>query len=108
MQGAVLYGPRDVRFEEREVPKLPNRRMPLSASRRHASADRTFGRTAVSNRLLSPLQWDTSIAALLKRSVKRSRKSSPANSWSARLRPLTTLASSARTAINLRASDASS
>ena len=22
MQGAVLYGPRDVRFEEREVPKI--------------------------------------------------------------------------------------
>jgi hypothetical protein len=24
MKGAVLYGPRDIRFEEREVPKILN------------------------------------------------------------------------------------
>ena len=65
MQGAVLYGPRDVRFEERGVPKLLSRRTPSSDFRRHVSADRTCGRIVVSNRLLSPPQWDTSTAASL-------------------------------------------
>jgi hypothetical protein len=80
MQGAVLYGPRDVRFEERETPKITSRRTPSSDSRQHVSADRTCGRIVVSNRLLSPPQWGTSTAASLKRSAKRSRRSNPASS----------------------------
>ena len=55
MKGAVLYAPRDVRFEEREPPKIlaaDGRRS--SASRRAASAARTCGRTAASTRSTQP------------------------------------------------------
>jgi len=38
MRGAVLYGPRDVRFEERQVPKSSSRRTPSSESRPRACA----------------------------------------------------------------------
>ena len=47
MRGAVLYGPRDVRFEERPGPEHPRSRPTRSSgSRRPASADPTSGRIA--------------------------------------------------------------
>ena len=55
MRGTVLYGPGDVRFEDREEPKITRadrRRHP--ACRRHASADRTCGRTVACSRLSGP------------------------------------------------------
>lgn len=33
MLGAVLYGPRDVRFEERDIPRITNLPMPSSGFR---------------------------------------------------------------------------
>ena len=46
MRGTVLYGPGDVRFEEREDPQSSNRPTRSSGCPRRASAGRTFGRTA--------------------------------------------------------------
>ena len=55
MRGTVLYGPRDIRFEDRETPKIIEAdRCRHPHARPHASADRTCGRTAASNRLMSP------------------------------------------------------
>lgn len=45
MKGAVLYGPRDVRFEERGTPKIVGRRTQLSGHRRRASAGPIYGPT---------------------------------------------------------------
>jgi D-arabinose 1-dehydrogenase-like Zn-dependent alcohol dehydrogenase len=108
MQGAVLYGPRDVRFEEREAPKIIK---PTDAVIR-LSATCICGSDLWPFRGIQPIAQPTQMGheycGIVKRSVKRLRKSSPANSWSARLRRPTTLASSASTGISLRASDASS
>ena len=71
MRGTVLYGPGDIRFEDRETPKLSNRRMPSSASRPHACADRTSGRIAGSSRSRARRRWGTSTAASSKRSAAR-------------------------------------
>ncbi len=71
MRGAVLYGPRDVRFEEREVPKIVK---PTDAvirissacvcgSRPRACAGLICGRIAASNQLLGQPRWGTSTAA---------------------------------------------
>jgi threonine dehydrogenase-like Zn-dependent dehydrogenase len=63
MQGAVLYGPRDVRFEEREVPKImkPTDAVIGISSACVCGSDlwpyRGFSRSR------SRFQWDTSIAA---------------------------------------------
>jgi hypothetical protein len=63
MKGAVLYGPRDVRFEEREARKSRSRPTPSSASRRRAYAGLTCARIAAFNRLSSRPRWGMSIAA---------------------------------------------
>jgi len=108
MQGTVLYAPRDVRFEEREEPKIAQ---PTDAIIR-LSATCICGSDLwpyrVSKRLLSPHQWATSTAASSKRWVERSGTSDPGSSSWVRLRPLTTLAPSAATAINPPACIASS
>jgi len=49
MKGAVLYGPRDVRFEEREAPKI-EKPMPSSASRARSCSTRMSIFTAVQRR----------------------------------------------------------
>ena len=65
MRGAVLYGPRDVRFEERPEPKkLQSLRTPSLRFRRHAFADRICGRIEVSSQFRSLLRWGMNIAEL--------------------------------------------
>jgi threonine dehydrogenase-like Zn-dependent dehydrogenase len=90
MQGAILYGPGDVRFEDRAAPTIL---APTDAIIRIAAtcvADRTFGRTGAWNPTPSRHRWDTNIAASSKRSAARSSQSSPASSSSARSSPPTT------------------
>jgi len=54
MRGAVLYGPRDVRFEEREVPKIVKPTDAVIKSRPRACAGQICGRIVAFSRLLNP------------------------------------------------------
>ena len=54
MQGTVLYGARDIRFEDARCRRSSNRLMPSSACRRRAYADRTCGRIEASSRSIGP------------------------------------------------------
>ena len=109
MQGTVLYGPRDIRFEDRPEPKI------IKADRCHhpplGHMHLRIGPVAVSRHpadCCNRRRWVTSIAASWKRSAEKSGTSSRASSSSARLPRPTTLASSASTAISPRACNASS
>ena len=68
MRGAVLYGPRDVRFEEREVPKIIKPTDAIIRVSRHVFADPTSGRIVAFSRLLSQPRWATSTAASSRKS----------------------------------------
>ena len=61
MQGTMLYGPRDIRFEDRPEPKITKPTDAIVS----LSATCICGSdlVAVSSRLLSRPQWGTSIAA---------------------------------------------
>ena len=80
MQATVLYGARDVRFEERPDPTISSRRTPSSGCRPPASAGPTCGRIAAFNRSPRRPRWATSTAASSRRSAAASRRSSPASS----------------------------
>jgi hypothetical protein len=92
MRGAVLYGPGDVRFEERVAPTII---APTDAIIRMSATcicgSETYGLTAASKRPTGRRRWGTSIAASSRRSAARSGRSSPANSSSARSSPPITL-----------------
>jgi hypothetical protein len=108
MKGTMIYGPRDIRFEDRPEPTITK---PTDAIIR-LSATCICGSDLWPYRGISevaqPTPMGTSTAAQLKRSVERSGASSPASSSSVRLLRLTTLASSARTAISPPADNESS
>jgi len=67
MRGTVLYGTRDVRFEEVPDQRSPSQRMPSYGSRRHVSADRTCGAIAVLERSTRSFQTECSGIASLRR-----------------------------------------
>ena len=71
MKGAVLYEPGDIRFEDRETPKIIEQRTRCSASRRPACADRTCGRTGACSQSTVRRRWAMSIAASSQRSAAR-------------------------------------
>jgi hypothetical protein len=56
MRGAVLYGPRDVRFEEGDAPKIMKRPMPSLGPGPHVCAGPICGPIAVSTQ--SPTDAD--------------------------------------------------
>lgn len=68
MKGAVLYGPRDVRFEELADPTIVKPATRLSAWPRRECAVPTCGRTAARNPPRRRHRWATSIAASSRRS----------------------------------------
>ena len=63
MRGAVLYGPRDLRFEERDIPAILK---PTDAIVRNSATCvvLTCGHTAESTRFPRRRRWGTSTAAL--------------------------------------------
>ena len=80
MEATVLYGARDIRFEDRPEPTILEPtdaiiRLPL-----RASAGRTCGRIAACNRSQHRRRWATSTAASSRRSAAVSRRSSRASS----------------------------
>ena len=84
MKGTVLYGPRDVRFEERDAPKIIK---PTDAIIR-ISATCVCGSDLWPYRGLSPFpsrrRWGTNTAASSRRSAARCSRSSRGSSSSAR------------------------
>jgi threonine dehydrogenase-like Zn-dependent dehydrogenase len=77
MFATVMYGPRDVRFEQVEDPRSSSRRTPSSNCRPHASAGPISGLIAVCSRRLSRPIWDTNIAASSSKSAARSKTVRP-------------------------------
>jgi threonine dehydrogenase-like Zn-dependent dehydrogenase len=106
MQGTMIYGPRDIRFEDRPEPTITK---PTDAIIR-LSATCICGSDLWPYRGISQVAQPTPIGHEYCGIVEEVGKevSSPASSSSVRLLPLTTLASSARTAISPRAANASS
>ena len=101
MRGTMLYGPRDVRFEERPDPKIISRRTRSSGSRRPACAGPTCGPTAALNR--QPAHPDGPRVRRHRRGGRqRGRPSSRASSSSARSSPPTTPARTAGPATSRR------
>ena len=107
MRGAVLYGPGDVRVEDRPDPTI------RGADRRdHPPAGHLrlrLGPVALPRRRAgrpSPRRWATSTSASSRRSAPRSPRSGRASSWSARSSPPTTPARSAGPATRPPASTA--
>ena len=96
MRGAILYGPRDVRFEQRAAPTIIE---PTDAIIR-ISATCVCGSDLWPYRGISRSpsrpRWGTSTAASSRRSAAPSSRSSPASSSSARSSPPTTPARTAR------------
>jgi threonine dehydrogenase-like Zn-dependent dehydrogenase len=100
MQGAVLYAPRDVRFEEREEPKIAQ---PTDAIIR-LSATCICGSDLWPYRgvqaIAQPTPMGHEYCGIVEEVGREVRNINPGSSSWARLRPLTTLAPSAATAIN--------
>jgi hypothetical protein len=71
MQGAVLYAPRDIRFEERDQPKIIKPTDAIIRTSVPASAGRTCGPTAASIPSRNRVRWATSIVALSRKSEVR-------------------------------------
>jgi hypothetical protein len=63
MRGAVLYGPRDVRFEERDLPKILKPTDASSKSLPRACVGRIYGRIVAFSRLPNPPPWGMSTVA---------------------------------------------
>ena len=80
MQATVLYGERDVRFEDRPEPTILEPTDAIIRLPSRASADPTCGRTAAFKRFRHRSRWVTSTAASSRRSAAVSRRSSPASS----------------------------
>jgi len=108
MRGTVLYGPRDIRFEDRPEPTIMK---PTDAIIRLSA-------TCICGSDLWPYRGIQSIAqptpmgheycGIVEESAEKSGTSGPASSLSDRLQPLTTLASFASTVISPRVSNESS
>jgi threonine dehydrogenase-like Zn-dependent dehydrogenase len=80
MRGTVLYGPRDVRFEERDVPKIIK---PTDAIIRISCAcvcGSDLWPYRGIQQFLSRLRWGTNTAASSTKSEARSNLLSPVNS----------------------------
>ena len=111
MKGTVLYGPRDIRFENREDPKIAE---PTDAILR-LSATCVCGSDLWPYRGLQPIDGPTpmgheycAIVEEVGGAVKSIKPGQLVNLWSAPSRPLTIPALTAATGISRRASTASS
>ena len=87
MRGAVLYGPRDVRIDERPDPGISEPTDAVIRLSATSSAGQISRPYVVSTQRASRPLWATSAAASLKTSAAPSRRSSQDNSSSARLQP---------------------
>jgi threonine dehydrogenase-like Zn-dependent dehydrogenase len=68
MRGAVLYGPRDVRFEERDVPKIIKPADAIIRTSATCVCGSDLCHTAASIRFRSQRRWDTSTVASSRKS----------------------------------------
>jgi threonine dehydrogenase-like Zn-dependent dehydrogenase len=71
MQGTMVYGPRDIRFEDRLEPTITKSTDAIICLSATCICGSDSGRIAVSSQLLSQLLWVTSIAASWKKLVER-------------------------------------
>lgn len=69
MKGAVLYGPKDIRFEDCDDPRIIEPTDAVLRLRPPACAGRISGRTAAYNPSTGRHTWGMSIAALSKKSA---------------------------------------
>jgi hypothetical protein len=80
MRGTILYGPRDIRFEDRPEPAIVEPTDAIIRMSATCCAGRTSGPTAVSTPCQSRRLWGMSTAASSRRSAALSARSSPASS----------------------------
>jgi hypothetical protein len=72
MRGTVLYGSGDIRFEERETPKIIEATDAVIRMAATCVCGRIFGRTVACSRLKGRRQWATNTAVSSKKWAARS------------------------------------